>query len=71
MKLDIVSVCKPERRKVACVCAYQYADSDDIGLDITVEKFSFVLGSYSSRRCAIRGARRFCALIGFECEVVK
>lgn len=26
---------------------------------------------YASRKSAIRGARRFCAAIGFKCEIVK
>ena len=68
--LDIVSICKPERRKVAKVEAVPYS-VDGFDAEMNIGNFSFSLGTYSSRRCAIRGARRFCALIGFDCEVVK
>jgi len=72
---DIVSVCKLERRKVAKVKIHTviqdsakpfYQWTCDIGSQS-------VLGreGYSLKRSAIRGAIRFCALIRFDCEVVK
>ncbi len=40
------------------------------GLRLWVEGWNFELQLYSSKRDALRGARRFCKKIGYECEIV-
>jgi len=65
---DIVSVCKPDRKRVASV----YVETTSFQSEVVVLFGNFRwTGYYANRRNALRGARRFCALIGFKCEVVK
>lgn len=68
-ELDIVSVCEQARRNVAKVKLLNCGDGR-ICAEIWIESWK-IDKFFSSRRSAIRGARRFFKLIGFECEVVK
>ncbi len=61
---------KKQRRKVARVriinlegCASYYF--------VTYINEVYCVKTYQSRKSAIRGARRFCKTIGFECEIQK
>lgn len=71
---------RPAKRKVAKITVGN--DWDIYGKEIYhfivklgVRKFmvncKFGGNGYSSRKSAIRGARRFCNSIGYECEIVK
>jgi hypothetical protein len=68
---DIVSFCKPDLR-VAKIEVYKTILARSTPFyEWTCEiKKQIVKGncSYSSRSCAIRGAKRFCKLIGFSSE---
>lgn len=64
----------PVKRKVANVQADRFMDCDGhlaCKIDMVVNNQPISLGVFSSRHTAIRGARRFCAAIGYECEIVK
>jgi hypothetical protein len=58
-----------QKRKVAKVRIFNYSDGMAwFETRITVRVIS---AHYSSRKSALRGARRFCEAIGYECEIQK
>lgn len=66
---DIVSVCEQARRNVAKVKLLNCGDGR-ICAEIWIESWK-IDKFFSSRRSAVRDARQFCALIGFEMEITK
>jgi hypothetical protein len=58
----------PAKRKVAKVKIYP---SSKYFFETKVAGLQVVSEYYSKRSHAIRGARRFCKAIGYECEIVK
>jgi hypothetical protein len=63
----------PAKRKVANVCVFVgrgFCSNKKWTVSITITSTPFEC-DYSSRKSAIRGAKRFCKAIGYECEIVK
>ena len=70
--IPYASICKDRtaKRKVAKVTISQKYASSLIQICGLINGVKFY-NHYSSRKSALRGARRFCAAIGYEMEVVK
>lgn len=63
----------PSKRKVAKV-TIRAGEGNLSGLNwfnVTIQNQSLASKPYITRSHAIRGARRFCKAIGYECEIVK
>jgi len=58
-------------RKVAKVRIYQNERSGFYSFETWINNVMCEKRLYSARSHAIRGARRFCKAIGYECEIVK
>jgi len=65
---DIVKVITPSKDKKVAKCRI----TDDFGREtiFSIDSFGIHSWPYTTRKNAIRGARRFCKRIGFECEIV-
>jgi hypothetical protein len=60
---------KPIKRKVAKV--FLNGHTTTFCNEIIINNVNYYSKKYSSEKSAIRGAKRFCAAIGYECEIVK
>ncbi len=68
---DIVGIKsrKHDNNKKTAKCFVEKQSFIDYELVVLFASFRWV-GYYASKRNAIRGAKRFCATIGFKCEIV-
>ncbi len=58
------------KRKVAR-CRVWFSYANEFCFSTEINGVSCRRDNYGCRKSAIRGARRFCAAVGYECEIVK
>lgn len=66
----IFQYARPVKRKVA-LCRVWFSYTTEFSFSTEINGVSCRRSYYVSRKSAIRGARRFCASVGYECEIVK
>lgn len=68
--IEVFRPAKPTKRKAARCNVYRYCEGV-YRVQIWVASWNFELHDYGTRRDALRGARRFCKKIGYECEIME